>query len=73
MMKKIALGLMLVALIVAGAVAGETDFAVTAPSGWEKNDGAALAHFLKGTGSLIVTADTMPADVKAFFASFKFK
>lgn len=40
--------------------AGE-EFTVTAPKGWNKNNqSAALAHYMKGPGSFMVTADIMP-------------
>jgi len=39
------------------------NFELAVPKGWVKNEqSAALAQYQKGTGTCIVTADTMPAD-----------
>lgn len=55
-----------------------SDISVTVPDGWESIDGAALAQYMKGTASFMVTCDTVPADVNgpdAFveFAQTQFK
>ena len=60
------------------APAADPQISVTVPEGWEQIDGAALAQYMKGTASFIVTCDTVPDGVKGSedfveFAKSQFK
>lgn len=41
------------------------DYSITAPNGWSKKAGAALAQYQKGTGTFILTADNLPANANS--------
>lgn len=70
MMKKMRSVLLFVSLWLSASGAAvfgaPSGFSISVPAGWTTKEGSAsLAHYMKGVGSLIVTADTMPANASA--------
>ena len=52
----------LAVLLAPSVSAADLDFTLTAPKGWtQRTQSSALAHYKKGPGSFILTADVMPA------------
>jgi len=60
-MKKAASAAFTLSILVCAALHSE-DYALKAPEGWAKKEAAALAQYQKGTGTLVLTLDTMPAE-----------
>ena len=57
-MRKVLVAVLLFVFVVAGVYAD--DYNLSVPNGWTKKSSAALAQYQNGTGTFILTADTMP-------------
>lgn len=60
-MKKMLIAVAALSLLTSAGLFSE-EYALKIPDGWTKKEAAALAQYQKGTGTFILTLDTMPAE-----------